>query len=90
MVLNPEKSHYMCLGKNVDDNEVLNFNDLTIKSSKEVEIFGIKIGNNLNFNNHIKSIFRKAGQKLSALLKISSILIIRQKYKSYILYKISV
>ena len=26
MVLNPEKSHYMCLGKNVDDNEVLNFN----------------------------------------------------------------
>ena len=26
MLLNPEKSHYMRLGKNVDDNEVLNFN----------------------------------------------------------------
>ena len=65
MVLNPGKSHYMCLGKNLDDDEVLNFNNLTVKSSKEVEIFGVKIDNNLNFNNHIKSIYRKAGQKLS-------------------------
>ena len=44
----------MCLEKNLDDNEVLNFNEPTIKSSKEVEILGIKINNNLNFNNHIK------------------------------------
>ena len=58
MVLNPGKSHYMCLGKNLDDDEVLNFNNLTVKSSKEVEIFGVKIDNNLNFNNHIKSIYR--------------------------------
>ena len=54
----------MCLGKNLDDNEMLNFNNLTMKNSKEVEILGIKIDNNLNFNNHIKSIYRKAGQKL--------------------------
>ena len=72
MILNPEKSHYMCLGKNLDDNEVLNFNNLIIESSKEVEILGIKIDKNLNFNNHIKSIFRKAGQNLSALLRTSS------------------
>ena len=69
MILNPEKSHYMCLGKNLDDNEVLNFNK------------------NLNFNNHIKSICRKAGQKLSALLRISSNLNMKQEkllYKSTI------
>ena len=87
MILNPEKSHYMCLGKNLDDNEVLNFNNLIIKSSKEVEILGIKIDKNLNFNNHIKSICRKAGQKLSALLRISSNLNMKQKkilYKSMI------
>ena len=36
MILNPEKSHYMCLGKHLDDNDVLNFNNLIIKSSKEV------------------------------------------------------
>ena len=40
----------MCLGENLHDNEVLNFNNLTIQSSKEVENLGIKIDNNLNFN----------------------------------------
>ena len=77
----------MCLGKNRGGNEVLNFNNLTIKSSQEVELLGIKIDNNLKFNNHIKSICRKAGQKLSVLLKISSNLSIKQTellYKSMI------
>ena len=66
---------------------MLNFNNLTIKSSEEVEILGIKIDNNLNFNNHINLISRKAGQKLSALLRISSNLNMKQKkllYKSII------
>ena len=40
--------------KKFDDNEVINFNNLTIESSKEVEILSIKIENNLYFNNHIK------------------------------------
>ena len=42
MVLNSGKSHNMCLGENVDDN------DLTVKSSREVEISGIEIDSNLN------------------------------------------
>ena len=66
----------MCLGKNLDDNEVLNFNDLTIKSSKEKEILGIKIDNNLNYNNHTKSICWKAVQKLTALLRKKKLLYI--------------
>ena len=73
--------------RNLDDIVVLNFNNLTIKSSEEVEILGIKIDNNLNFNNHINLISRKAGQKLSALLRISSNLNMKQKkllYKSII------
>ena len=73
--------------KNLDDIGVLNFNNLTIKSSEEVEILGIKIDNNLNFNNHINLISRKAGQKLSTLLRISSNLNMKQKkllYKSVI------
>ena len=79
MILNPKKSQYMCLGKNLADNEVLNFNNLIMKSSKEVEIWGIKIDNNLSFNNHIKSICRKAGENLSALLRKSSNLSMKQK-----------
>ena len=82
LILNPEKSHYMCLGKNLNDNEVLNFNNLIyyIKSSKEVEILGIKIDRNLNFSNHVKSTCRKACQKLSAFLRISSNLHMKQKH----------
>ena len=73
--------------RNLDDIVLLNFNNLTIKSSEEVEILGIKIDNNLNFNNHINLISRKAGQKLSAPLRISSNLNMKQKkllYKSII------
>ena len=77
----------MCLGKNLDDNEVLNFNNLPIKSSKEVEVSGIKIDNSLNLNNHLKSICRKAGQKLNALLRISSNLSMKQKNLLYKLMK---
>ena len=39
MVLNPEKGHFMCLGKNIDDTETLSFNNLGLKNSREVEIF---------------------------------------------------
>ena len=77
----------MCLGKNLDDNEVLNFNNLPIKCSKEVEVSGIKIDNSLNLNNHLKSICRKAGQKLNALLRISSNLSMKQKN---LLYKLMI
>ena len=47
MILNPVKSHYMCLQKNLDDKELFKFNNLTLKSRK-VEILGIKKDNNLN------------------------------------------
>ena len=58
--------------KNVSDWELLNLNDLNFKNCKEVEVLGIALDRNLNFKGHIKSICRKAGQKLSALLKMSS------------------
>ena len=40
-------------------------------NSKEVEILGIKTDQILSFHQHIKSISKKASQKLSALLRIS-------------------
>ena len=39
MVLNPENSHFMCLGNDIDDTETLSFDDLASKNSKEVEIY---------------------------------------------------
>ena len=38
MVLNREKSNFMCLDKDTDDTEILSFNDLALKNSKEVKI----------------------------------------------------
>ena len=64
MILNLEKCYFMCIGKNLSN--------LSLKNCKEVEILGITIDRNLNFKGHIKNICRKAGQKLSALLRISS------------------
>ena len=64
MVLNPEKSHFMCLGKDVDDTETLSFTDLALKNSKEVEILGKILDRSMGFNTYIKSICRKADQKL--------------------------
>ena len=43
MVLSPEKGHFMCIGKKIDDAETLNFNYLAIQNSKEVEILGITL-----------------------------------------------
>ena len=72
VILNPGKCYFMCIGKNVSDSGLLNLNDLNLKNCKEVEVLGITIDRNLNFKGHIKNICRKAGQKLSALLRISS------------------
>ena len=83
-VLNPEKSHFMCVGKDIDDTETLSFNDLSLKNSKEVEILGITLDRKMGFNTHIKNICRKAGQKLSALLRISPYL---DQRKRVLLYK---
>ena len=69
MVLNLQKVTFMCIGKETDDAETLNFNDLT-NNSKEVEIIRITLDKNMNFHNHIKNICGKTGQKLSALLRI--------------------
>ena len=82
MVLSPEKSYFMSLGKDIDDTE--SFNDLVLKNSKEVEILEITLDRSMGFNTNIKNICRKAYQKLSALLRISSHL---NQGKKVFLYK---
>ena len=87
MFLNLEKVHFMRIDKKIDDAETLNFNDLAIKNSKEVEILEIIIDRKMNFHTHIKNICGKAVQKLSALLRISLYLDQEEKvllYKSII------
>ena len=86
MVFDPGKCHYMCFGKKVDDNEALNVDDVNINRNK-AEISGIKIDRNLTFSNHIKTVFRKSGQNLKILLRISSNRNMKQKV---LLYKLMI
>ena len=71
MILNTEKFHYIYMGKDVEENETLQISSQQkMINNKEVEILGTKIDRKLSFHQHIKSISKKAGQKLSALLRI--------------------
>ena len=55
------------MGKSVDENETLQVSiQQKMINSKEVEISGIKIDRRSSFHQHIKSISKKAGQKLNA------------------------
>ena len=63
----------MCMGKDEDENETLLISSQQkLINSIEVEILVLKIDRKSSF--HIKSIFSKVGQKLSALLRNSSYL----------------
>ena len=63
----------MCMGKDADENETLLISSQQkMINSIEVEILVLKIDRKSSF--HIKSIFSKVGQKLSALLRNSSYL----------------
>ena len=60
------------MGKDVKENKTFQISSQQkMINSKEVEILGIKIHRKLSFYQHIKSISKKACQKLSALLRIS-------------------
>ena len=68
-------------------NWLLNFNDWILKNCREVEILGITLDRNLNFRSHIKKLCRKVGQKLCALIRVSSYIDTNKKallYKSMI------
>ena len=79
MVLNLEKSDFMCIGQKTDDAETLKFNNLAI-NSKEVEILGITLDRNMNFHTHIKNISRS---KTKGSVKNQSLP--RSKKKSFII-----
>ena len=55
MILNTGKCHYICMGKDVEENKILQISSQqkTI-NCKEVDILGIKIDRKLSFHQHIK------------------------------------
>ena len=78
MVLNPEKCHYLVLGKR-SNSDTINLNGTKLASSSYEKLLGILIDRDLSFDKHIKSLCRKAGQKLNALARTSNYLTHDQK-----------
>ena len=70
MVLNPDKCHYIVIDDDDPTQKVILNND-EIASFNEEKLFGNLLDSKLNFDSHITSLFKKAGQKLSALARIS-------------------
>ena len=68
----------MCIRKNTES-DIFKFENVCVENSKEEVILGITIDSKLTFDSHIKRICRKAGQKLSALSRISPYLETNQK-----------
>ena len=73
MIINTDKCHYMCLGKDAVDN-ILIFCDEELKSSELETVLGIEIDHKLTFNCHVSTLCRKAVEKLSALQIIAHII----------------
>ena len=78
MSLNRTKCHYMCIGKN-KENDAFTFGNIFLKNSKEEVILGLTIDNKLSFDKHVKKICRKASQKACVLSRISNYLDSKQK-----------
>ena len=78
MVLNTGKCHYLVLG-NRSNSDTINLNGTKLASSSYEKFLGILIDRDLSFDKHRKSLCRKAGQKLNALVLISNYLTQDQK-----------
>ena len=60
----------MSISKDTHDEDVFYYDNFTLKNSNVQEILGNTIDRTLTFHQHIKKMCRKAGQKLSALLRL--------------------
>ena len=70
MILNPGKCHFMSIGRDTHDEDVFYYDNLTLKNSNVEQMSAVIINRKLIFHQDIKKISHKAGQKLSALLKL--------------------
>ena len=72
MVLNAKKCHYMCFGTSSENDDFI-FDGIKLPNSCEEKILGA-ITDELKFDPHIRSMCKKAAQKLGVLNRISSLL----------------
>ena len=72
MVLNVGKCHFLTVGFNEPFCD-FSFNDITTGNVTKEKILGILIDIKLNFKSHLKNMYKKTNQELSALSRISKL-----------------
>ena len=72
-VLNFGKCHYMLKGNKSHDDKII-LNGVELKTSDDEKLLGVHIDKNLSFYIHIKSMSRKASQKICVLARLSNYL----------------
>ena len=75
---NPSKFQFMILGDKQNTSLVLNINGKKINNSREIELLGIVIDNQLKFKKHIENLCKKASFKLHALCRIRKFLTVEK------------
>ena len=75
---NPSKFQFMILGDKQNTPFVLNINGKKINNSREIELLGIVIDNQLKFKKHIENLCKKASFKLHALRRIRKFLTVEK------------
>ena len=78
MTVNLDKIQAIVLGRHKQKEKInLNINGAEIKGQNSV--IGVEIDNELNFNNHISIICKKARNKINAISRIQSFLVRKEK-----------
>ena len=78
MKANPDKYHL--LANNTKESFQIKIGNETISNSKYEELLGVKVDHELNFNEHVSSLCKKASQKLNALSRIVSCMTFDQRW----------
>ena len=73
---NPEKYHLLV---STNEERHLNKGKVEISNSKCEKFLGIKIDSKLMFDSHVKSLYKKASQKLNSLSRVAYQLVFNQK-----------
>ena len=82
MKLNKDKCHLLVLGHK-HENVWVKMGDEKIWESAKQKLLGMKRGRNLNFDDHMISLCKKAGRKLAVLARLSKFMSFKQKANPY-------
>ena len=74
IALNSGKCNFMCLRSNLSVDEICVYKNFKLRITSVNEILGVIIDRKLKYDKNVKYIYKKAGNKLSALTRLANVL----------------